>query len=48
MNAVVNPNGVTTTYHFDFGATDGYGNRLPVLEDVVAVQIPSPSPSSRR
>ena len=35
LNAVVNPNGTTTTYHFDIGVTAGYGDRLPVT-DVVA------------
>ena len=35
LNAVVNPQGLATTYHFDVGPTDAYGDRLPVADAVV-------------
>jgi virginiamycin B lyase len=35
LNADVTPNGATTTYHFEFGLTAGYGDRVPASEAAV-------------
>jgi hypothetical protein len=32
LNGTVNPNGGATTYHFDFGVTEAYGQNIPVSE----------------
>ena len=30
LNGTVNPNGLTTTYHFEYGETTSYGTKIPV------------------
>lgn len=32
LNGSVNPNGGTTTYHFEFGITEGYGQSIPASD----------------
>jgi DNA-binding beta-propeller fold protein YncE len=34
----VNPNGFQTTFYFEYGTTESYGNRIPVASDGVAGQ----------
>ena len=36
LNATVNPSGLQTTYHFEYGTTAAYGSRVPVSIDAVA------------
>lgn len=36
LNGSINPNGLQTTYYFEYGATTSYGARVPVLVDGVA------------
>ncbi|MFL5833845.1 MAG: hypothetical protein ACJ76B_07680 [Solirubrobacterales bacterium] len=36
LNGAVNPNGLQTTYHFEFGLTASYGSRVPIAFDAVA------------
>jgi streptogramin lyase len=43
LAGTVNPNGFTTTYHFDWGTTAAYGQRLPAL-DASAGAGSSPTP----
>ncbi len=31
LNGLVNPNGISTTYHFEWGTTSSYGNNTPTL-----------------
>jgi hypothetical protein len=36
LNGTVNPNGLQTTYHFEYGTTAAYGSRVPVNVEAVA------------
>lgn len=36
LNATVNPSGLQTTYHFEYGLTDAYGSRVPAGIEAVA------------
>lgn len=35
LAGMVNPQGATTTYHFDWGTTTAYGSRAPIIDGVV-------------
>lgn len=36
LNGSINPNGLQTTYYFEYGTTESYGSRVPLLVDGVA------------
>jgi RHS repeat-associated protein len=35
LNATVNPNGLATTYHFEYGKTSSYGTKVPIPDGSV-------------
>ena len=35
LNAIVDPNGLATSYHFEWGATTGYGQSVPSIDAAV-------------
>jgi hypothetical protein len=47
LNGAINPNGVETTYHFEYGPTSAYGTSVPAAaasagSGTSAVQVPAP------
>lgn len=53
LNATINPNGAATTYYFEYGTTDAFGDSTPVLSipqgsnsTQVSAQISALSPST--
>ena len=45
LNGNVNPNGVATSYHFEYGLTDAYGARSPAVDAVLGAPT-APTPVS--
>jgi DNA-binding beta-propeller fold protein YncE/alpha-tubulin suppressor-like RCC1 family protein len=41
LNATINPNGLYTTYHFEYGKTTSYGTSVPVPDEYVGSTITS-------